>query len=374
MPEIYLYALDSITSYTGGSNSALFPNSSSGHSSADGQSVTFGNANGEKITVSDNDSSFADGDTLILFGQSSSSAGSLFNLSGAIDPEYSYTLTDPGTGQSFRIYAVTANDLILGNTVVGFASEKVIDPSVNYTIDFDYDFLGLNFDNNPSVPYANLVACFATGTQIETTGGRQVAVEDLRVGDLIQTADHGPSPLLWVGTRAWSLRGDDSDPGQQPIRIAAAALGNGLPAQPLIVSPQHRLLVRSRIAERMFGHTEVLIAAKHLTGCAGIDHATDIETVTYIHLMLPSHEVIFANGAPAESFFAGPQALKDLTPPDRTRVLALFNAPNAAATHIPCRPFIAGRLGRKLCARHNKNQRPLWHARAIRAPKATSAL
>ena len=48
------------------------------------------------------------------------------------------------------------------------------------------------------------------------------------------------------------------------------ALGNGLPRRDLLVSRQHRMLVRSSIAGRMFGDKEVLVAAHHLTALPGV--------------------------------------------------------------------------------------------------------
>ena len=67
------------------------------------------------------------------------------------------------------------------------------------------------------------------------------AVEVLRVGDLVLTEDHGPQPLVWVGARSLGPADLAANPALQPVRIAAGALGLGLPARDLVVSPQHRL-------------------------------------------------------------------------------------------------------------------------------------
>jgi hypothetical protein len=47
-------------------------------------------------------------------------------------------------------------------------------------------------------------------------------------------------------------------------------LGPGVPARPLHVSPQHRILLRNRVAQRMFGAAEVLVAAKALLDLPGV--------------------------------------------------------------------------------------------------------
>ena len=43
------------------------------------------------------------------------------------------------------------------------------------------------------------IVCFATGTHILTPGG-EVPIETLEPGQLVTTLDHGPQPVLWIGT------------------------------------------------------------------------------------------------------------------------------------------------------------------------------
>lgn len=44
------------------------------------------------------------------------------------------------------------------------------------------------------------VPCFAAGTMIRTPAG-DVAIETLRVGELVMTLDGGPQPVRWIGSR-----------------------------------------------------------------------------------------------------------------------------------------------------------------------------
>ena len=137
-----------------------------------------------------------------------------------------------------------------------------------------------------------------------------------------------------------------------------------LPARDLLVSPQHRILVRSHIAQRMFGVDEVLIAAKQLLLLDGIDYVTDCDEVEYFHLLFERHEVIYSNGAATESLFTGPEALKAVDPAARAEILALF--PELLATDRawePARRLGEGRRGRQLAKRHAENQRELQQAR-----------
>ena len=94
----------------------------------------------------------------------------------------------------------------------------------------------------------------------------------LAEGDLVRTLDHGLQPVRWVGARRLSAAELAAAEKLRPIRIRAGALGPGTPRADLLVSPQHRVLVRSRIAQRMFGTDEVLVAAKQLLQIDGIDN------------------------------------------------------------------------------------------------------
>ena len=204
--------------------------------------------------------------------------------------------------------------------------------------------------------------CFRNGTHILTIRGN-VAVEDLRVGDMIVTRDNGPQPLRWIGSK--QVTGDLQHLFQnmRPVRIAAGALGSSLPQRDLYVSQQHRVLVSSRIAERIFGEAEVLIAAKHLTEIDGIEIDDSGDDLTYFHLLFDRHEIVCSEGAQTESLFTGPEALKSVSPEARSEILALFPE-LLAGDHVrePARRIGSGREGRQLAKRHSANGRELQPA------------
>lgn len=209
---------------------------------------------------------------------------------------------------------------------------------------------------------SNAVVCFAAGTQIKTISG-DVRVETLEAGDLVLTADHGYQEILWIGKTRLSPRQLGGTPNLVPIRIPAGALGNGLPTEPLLVSPQHRVLVRSELVEEMTGAAEVLVAAKHLVGTAGIHIARDVTEVEYWHFLFAQHEVVFANGAPSESLFTGAEALKSVSSAARVEILALFpelaKMDHDELLNRAARPIIKGRIGRDLALRHKEDHQPL---------------
>jgi len=207
----------------------------------------------------------------------------------------------------------------------------------------------------------NLIPCFTAGTLIATDRG-EIPVEALKVGDRVMTVDHGLQPIRWLGSRKLTAAELSRAPNLIPIRIEPGALGNDLPLERLTVSPQHRCLVRSKIAERLAGDAEVLVAAKHLLGTPGISVAEETAEVTYIHLLFDRHELIWSNGAITESFYLGEQALSAVDQAARDEIFQLFPdlaAGQTEARPTSARPFMRGKLARKLVDRAQANRKPL---------------
>ncbi|WP_246175358.1 Hint domain-containing protein [Paracoccus limosus] len=216
------------------------------------------------------------------------------------------------------VYSPKNNSLVITMTPEGGgASHDVHFGSVSDADGHDYPagFFQITADGTAIAhgPIVGPVICFARGTLIQTPDGPR-AIEDLHPGDLVLTLDHGAQPLRWIGAIRVGATWLALAPRLRPIRIRAGALGAGLPATDLVVSPQHRVLVRSAIAQRMFGATEVLVAAKQLVQIDGIDIATDLPEVEYFHLLFDRHEVVIANGAPTETLFTGPRGAEGCQP------------------------------------------------------------
>ena len=197
------------------------------------------------------------------------------------------------------------------------------------------------------------VICFAAGTKILTKDG-EVAVEHLVLGDLVLTRDNGYQPIRWIGSNRLSQEVLLKMPHLRPIRIKAGVLGSGRPSADLLVSPQHRILVSSRVAQRMFGEREVLIGAKHLTILPGVDVDQALGEVEYWHFLLDAHQVVYSNDTPSESLFTGPEALKAVSQEARAEILQLFPdlaEVDHAALPVPARLLIPGRKARQLVLR-----------------------
>ncbi|MBY8975736.1 Hint domain-containing protein [Rhodobacteraceae bacterium NNCM2] len=179
--------------------------------------------------------------------------------------------------------------------------------------------------------------CFTAGTLIETDTGPRL-VEEIRVGDLVHTMDHGLQPVRWIGSRHFSHRELAAEPRFCPILFDKGACNN---ERPLMVSPQHRMLVESMRAALLFEDVEVLVPALAMANGASVRSVNPAEGVTYFHLLFDAHEIVFAEGAPSESFHPGDVILRHGDRQTRAELLALFpELADQGATSPTARPVL----------------------------------
>ncbi|MFN3207777.1 MAG: Hint domain-containing protein [Roseovarius sp.] len=164
------------------------------------------------------------------------------------------------------------------------------------------------------------VICFTPGTRIETPEGPRL-VEELREGDRVQTKDNGAELIQWIGSRRMSGARLFAMPHLRPVRIRTGALGVERPDQELLVSPEHRMLIEGEIAQMLYNTPEVLVSAKDLVNGRSISIDLAVREVTYVHLLLPRHQVLWANGVETESFHPASASLQALDDEDRQRLL-----------------------------------------------------
>jgi hypothetical protein len=167
------------------------------------------------------------------------------------------------------------------------------------------------------------VICFTPGTRIATPTGPRL-IQTLQPGDLVLTKDDGPQPVIWTGERRMSGARLYAMPHLRPIRFRAGSLGVDRPEPDLIVSPAHRMLLKGGAAQALFGTTEVLVRAEDLVNDSSIavDHA--LREVTYIHILLERHNIVFANGIETESFHPSNTALEMVDAAQREGLLAIL--------------------------------------------------
>jgi len=134
------------------------------------------------------------------------------------------------------------------------------------------------------------LACFVAGTRIATARG-EVAIEAIGVGERVRVLlGGGLAPVVWVGRREVDCARHPMPRKVWPVRVAAGAFGPGRPGTELFLSPDHAVYVNA-----------VLIPVKHLVNGRSIVQVP-MGRVRYCHIELPQHDIVLAQGLPAESF------------------------------------------------------------------------
>lgn len=205
-----------------------------------------------------------------------------FQVGDQVELEFAFTTTSGDTFWMIRI----------DNINVGISGPTLPTPGTTYTVNGSSDGQDTPI---PDIP------CFTDGAMVETPTG-PVAIEALKPGDLVTTLDNGAQPIRWVGKHRPSDLEFQFFDQLRPIVISQGALGAGLPNADLVLSPLHRVLVRSEQAELYFGAPEYLVAAKHLVNNASI-YRDPTKRPTYRHLLLDAHEILIVNGTPTESLY-----------------------------------------------------------------------
>jgi hypothetical protein len=132
--------------------------------------------------------------------------------------------------------------------------------------------------------------CYCAGTLILTDNGER-PVEDLRAGDSVVTLSGAIRPIRWVGQRHLAISRHLSPEQVQPVLIRTDAIADGKPHRDLRVSPDHAVLF-----------DRGLIPARLLINGASIQQEEQCQSVTYYHLELDTHDILLAEGLPAESY------------------------------------------------------------------------
>lgn len=137
-----------------------------------------------------------------------------------------------------------------------------------------------------------LCISFARGTMITLANGAQRPIEELQPGDRVLTRDHGGQPIRWIGRATLKAVGPFA-----PVVITMGTLGN---AGDLIVSQHHRMFLYQRQKVAGLPTSELLVQAKHLVDGERV-FLREGGFVDYLSLVFDRHEIIYAEGVPAES-------------------------------------------------------------------------
>ena len=220
---------------------------------------------------------------------------------------------------------VTAGDTVtLGNgfditlqadgTLLVEAPTSYTPPTTPEDFTFSYTAANGNGISDSAFVTITTIPCFVAGTRIRTERG-EVPVEQLRVGDRVETRDNGLQPIRWIGNRAVEATGKFA-----PVVIERGTMGFH---DTLALSPQHRVLVSHHMAELLFGEDEVLVAAKDLVNECSI-RVCEGGMVEYFHLLFDEHQIIWSEGLQTESFHPGPVTLSGFDDGIRDELFSLF--------------------------------------------------
>lgn len=190
-------------------------------------------------------------------------------------------LISANNGNGITLEDGTSFSTILNN-VIGLS--RIGDPLPNIGVP-----IATNASTNNTIQGNQTFACFAAGTRIATPAG-ELAVELLSAGDLVRTLDGRAAPIRWVGQRCVDCRRHAEPAKVWPVRIAAHAFGDNRPMRDLFLSPDHAVYAN-----------DVLIPVKYLINGTTVVQ-TKVATVHYFHIELDRHDVILAEGLPAESY------------------------------------------------------------------------
>lgn len=232
---------------------------------------------------------------------------------------------DSTTGGTMTITHINGNAVSAGSNVTLTSGQTVTvnaDGTLTVQSDGDEETAYFNYtienglgQSDTAIVQVDQMPCFVAGTLIETPDGPK-DIETLRAGDLVLTRDDGPQPVRWAGQRTVEAQGRFA-----PILISAGHFGA---RTDVLLSPQHRVLIRDVWAELLFGEAEVLVKAKDLVNGTGVRQVTQRKTVTYVHLLLDRHQILESSGLASESYLPGPMMSASFDPETQAEIIALF--------------------------------------------------
>ena len=238
-------------------------------------------------------------------------------------------------GTVFEIAKTATGYSATPTTLVSFDATDGASPEGGLIADASGNLFGTADDGGSSldgtifeVTDSGFVVCFAAGTAIRTIRG-DVAVEALAVGDVALTSSGECRPIRWLGRRTIDCRRARVRDSILPVCIAAHAFGPDRPARDLLVSPGHAICLDVG--------GEVLIPASALVNGSAVQQI-EVDTVTYWHVELDSHDIILAENLPAESYLE----MGNRSFFAKKNVVGLSIAPDAAERTRAdfCRPFV----------------------------------
>ncbi len=214
-----------------------------------------------------------------------------------------------------------------------------------------WDYLGNTTKGKPN-PGASTI-CLTAETEVATADGICFA-GDLERGMMVAVQDGDYRPITEVFKRYVTRDECIENDSLQPVLIRAGSLAPGIPSKDLRVSRQHRMLVRSDIAEQMFSEPEVLVPAINFVGCPGISIEIPDTDIVYCHILMDRHEIIFAHDTPTETLLFTDTSISFLPPSDVQKIKQQTPFRHMIGGMEPARRLPNTERSKKLIQRINK--------------------
>ncbi|WP_370311859.1 Hint domain-containing protein [Sagittula sp.] len=194
--------------------------------------------------------------------------------------------------------------------------------------------------------------CFVAGCGVATPGGVR-PVETIVQGDLVLTHDGRAEPVIWVGLTRVTWAEQMGNARRRPVRIGKDALGPGVPERAVMVSPQHRVLVRSPLVARAARGGEALVPALSLTALPAVRQMPSLPGLDYVHIACARHVLLLAEGVAVETALPEPLALQEMNAAQREALVA------AVGQAEPGWPVLSMRKAERVVARSMARGAPL---------------
>ncbi len=239
------------------------------------------------------------GSQFIGFADTTIDAGASWSLTGAVPS--GETIVFGGNGAYLHLDSPTSVAGIVTNFDTGETIDlKGIDPvSVNYSgsiLHFSGGSFGLSLGSGGTVHAsasgdgaAISLLCFCANTLILTPSGER-PVQELAAGDMVTTCHGAVRRIVWIGTgRVLATRGRRN--AATPVKVCKGAIADNVPCRDLRVTKGHSLFIDN-----------VLIPVEELINHHSIIWDDLAQEVELYHIELETHDVLVADGVPAESY------------------------------------------------------------------------
>lgn len=163
----------------------------------------------------------------------------------------------------------------------------------------------------PALPvFERAFSAFVQGALIQTDKG-YVAIEDLRPGAMIATADGGLQPLLWIGSMTMFPNQHEMGLSAcQMARITEGGYGHDSSCPDLMTGPAARILP----GVMAVNSSSKLVNPGTLNDGRSVICVNVVSPMRVFHIAVKNHGLVRANGVLAESYHPGKHPHMEMEP------------------------------------------------------------